>query len=1383
MSRRHRMPESRTRNTVLKILRNGATPTASPMSHDVRLTPDTDPALPPDRGHDIPFYGHRARLHALGQWMADTTQAVSVQIVTGGPGMGKTRLGMELAARAREQGWMAGFLSPACAHLFNDNPFTTVWHQPTLVIIDNAASLTTPIRAWLRELGHQPHAVHPFRIVLLERAGLDTLWVNDIFGPDDAQTATLPAMLSPAQWPDLAPLTDMDAQYAVFSAAYRATAGKAPPADTARMLRHRLDSLAREGSTLFLTALGTVAAREGLLVARTLDVPSLLSRVVNEEIRRIRAIWHDGHVPETVWPRALHLLGISLLCGGLPPDVLRQVAEHDIADEPPTSLSAVTVADACLHALRLVQPGHDGCMLAPLPDLVAGALGLHLLAPDGTTALDRLWACPQVRLPLVAGISRACHGLWDRTDYPQPIAWLDRLLHLCGQERDTLRLLACLLPRHGALAGTTALDAVDRLATSLRDGGEETAALGRVLTALFHRHADLWHAGAARRAAQDVLSVHNRLATRDPTTFRPALAAALHDIAAYENGLDNPAVALPMARQALAADTALANDDPGTFRPGRAAGLFQVARCQHALGQSAAAMRTVRRAIVILTILADDSPVTFQPGLAAALVLLSSCQASMQQHDDARETALDAVILYTTLAHGHPDAFRPVLADSLHQLALRQLDLSQHAAALKSIEEAFSLQTAITEQRHDAGMPETVDSLITLSRCQNAMDRGKEAYHALREAVRLCRALAEEGPEVFRPALARTLVTFSTDMSPINPVLSAENMQAAQEAADLYTALAHNDAQRFTRPLAHSLMALSHHQKRHDRIEDAIRSATAAVRLYMDLARRDPDAVHAALSDAFSDLADLLAGTSHMHDLTVMLGQMLDLQRDIVARNPDNMRQRAQLGTILIWRAGLEMELGRHELSLAPWREGLRIRTELAALDPETFAGDVRKALETLSYVARRDGQPAAQCMVLYREVIDCLEPLAHRHPATFTPPLISTLETMAHQLVETGQPEAALQVIQHAISIHHGRLDQQIIDDSARHAALARSMDILAHIYRALGRYDDMRRIVEAMLAIHEQLVEKGEPHSGWELARKHSMLAVCQMQLGQADSALASTDRAVALLRALIENAPPDLLPGMEAHEPALAANLTRAAALHETLSQHKAALQAAEDAMAVFHRIAGHDPDDVEPSALAQCLQALPRLRQLVTGRDDFLTCMHDAVALYRGLDAARPERFRPDLARFLVLLCTYQWQGQLADALQSAQDAASIYAGLYDADPARYRAGYADSLYKVFLCHNGLEQLDPALAALKQTLSLYRTLATDHPQEFRPRLAQCLLDLAQYLMTYKEYDGALHTVHEATSLLTDLAQTDRATFQPILKKVRAMHTRIVRKRSSR
>ncbi|MDT8871687.1 hypothetical protein RAA17_12715 [Komagataeibacter rhaeticus] len=163
--------------------------------------------MPAGNAHAIPFQEREEHLAAAMQWLEGEGPAPSVRIITGRAGQGKTRLGMEIAARARKRGWLAGFLPAGGPDLFPATEFRTVWHQPTLVIIDNAATRTTQVRTWLTAVLRQKPGAHPLRFLLLERTGLDDLWLDSIFGATEAGSPCLPPPCRPragrclARWP------------------------------------------------------------------------------------------------------------------------------------------------------------------------------------------------------------------------------------------------------------------------------------------------------------------------------------------------------------------------------------------------------------------------------------------------------------------------------------------------------------------------------------------------------------------------------------------------------------------------------------------------------------------------------------------------------------------------------------------------------------------------------------------------------------------------------------------------------------------------------------------------------------------------------------------------------------------------------------------------------------------------------------------------------------------------------------------------------------------------------------------------------------------------------------------------------------------------------
>lgn len=95
-------------------------------------------------------------------------------------------------------------------------------------------------------------------------------------------------------------------------------------------------------------------------------------------------------------------------------------------------------------------------------------------------------------------------------------------------------------------------------------------------------------------------------------------------------------------------------------------------------------------------------------------------------------------------------------------------------------------------------------------------------------------------------------------------------------------------------------------------------------------------------------------------------------------------------------------ELGDRQGALAPAREAVEIRRELAARAPDAFRPDLAASLNNLairlSELGDRQGalKPAREAVAIYRE-------LAARHPDAFRPALASSLNNLATFLSALG--------------------------------------------------------------------------------------------------------------------------------------------------------------------------------------------------------------------------------------------------------------------------------------------------------------------------------------------------------------------------------------------
>jgi hypothetical protein len=214
----------------------------------------------------IDLIGRGQELADLEAWLGKD-KPTSVRVLTGGAGVGKTRLALELMERAGAQGWQAGFV--------RRNELTRIGHgeapmapgKPVLAVVDYAAAHAQVLNAWLEELADPPPgAAQPkFRLLLLERqAEPGSGWWETAFGLGGSGARAIRRLLDPPEPVSLRPLGDAGDRRAVFQAMFsRKDSTVAAPDDPTFERRLGDAGLRSGGDPLFLMMAALKAAEVG----------------------------------------------------------------------------------------------------------------------------------------------------------------------------------------------------------------------------------------------------------------------------------------------------------------------------------------------------------------------------------------------------------------------------------------------------------------------------------------------------------------------------------------------------------------------------------------------------------------------------------------------------------------------------------------------------------------------------------------------------------------------------------------------------------------------------------------------------------------------------------------------------------------------------------------------------------------------------------------------------------------------------------------------------------------------------------------------------------------------------------------------------------------
>ena len=356
---------------------------------------------------------------------------------------------------------------------------------------------------------------------------------------------------------------------------------------------------------------------------------------------------------------------------------------------------------------------------------------------------------------------------------------------------------------HPALAGA-ALAATRRLATSAEWAPDWQAYWANNLSI---RLSDVGERNEALVAAREAVELYRALAEDSPAAYTPNLAASLNNLVIRLSAVGEHNEALVAVREAVRLRRALAEASPQAYTPDLAMSLNNLASCLSEVGEHNEAVVAAREAVELRRALAEASPAVYTPDLAMSLHTLASCLSAVGERNEALVAAREAVELYRGLAKASPAVYTPDLAMSLNNLANRLSAVGERNGALVAVREAVRLRRALAKASPAVYTPDLAMSLNNLATFLSAVGEHNEALVAAREAVELRRALAKASPQAYTPDLAGSLNNLANRLSGVGE--RGEALGAAREAVELYRGLAKASPQAYTPRLAGSLNNLA----------------------------------------------------------------------------------------------------------------------------------------------------------------------------------------------------------------------------------------------------------------------------------------------------------------------------------------------------------------------------------------------------------------------------------------------------------------------------------------------------------------------------------------------------------------------------------------------
>ena len=645
----------------------------------------------------IELVGREVELDSLRRWL-ESGPPISVRVLTGESGLGKTRLALELAEEAAASGWRAGFLTRQELTRFvgQTNLAAWGWNAPVLAIVDYASASASDLNTWfLRLVDHRiwgatrTGPAQRLRVLLLERhATIGVGWWAETFRSGD--TASPERMLNPRQPVALSRIGEPKQRREILKQTLARLGSDLPlPADVE--FERRLAKLTWGGVPLLLMVAAVTADRDGFGAALALSSDELALNIADKELLRIRNVATGKRVDRVLARLVDHLVAVATLRQGLTGDAAREVIETEAAK---SGYALPYGPEPLRKALATALPAANGGVAAVEPDMIGEALLLKAWKHGCVlSAIRRAHRADPTAV--METVIRTCqdyviHG------HREPLGWLE----LVFEERErvggkALIELANAMPestvelRELALKiSQSATELIGRLARENSDDVHIRTAYSQSLDTLSNRLSEVGRREEALAAAREAADLYRELAAERPDAFRPNLAMSLNNLSGRLSGVGRREEALAAAREAADLYRELAAERPDAFRPNLAMSLNNLSGRLSGVGRREEALAAAREAADLYRELAAERPDAFRPNLAMSLNNLSGRLSGVGRREEALAAAREAADLYRELAAERPDAFRPNLAMSLNNLSNRLSEVGRREDALDMIENA-----------------------------------------------------------------------------------------------------------------------------------------------------------------------------------------------------------------------------------------------------------------------------------------------------------------------------------------------------------------------------------------------------------------------------------------------------------------------------------------------------------------------------------------------------------------------------------------------------------------------------------------------------------------------------------------------------------------------
>jgi tetratricopeptide (TPR) repeat protein len=462
--------------------------------------------------------------------------------------------------------------------------------------------------------------------------------------------------------------------------------------------------------------------------------------------------------------------------------------------------------------------------------------------------------------------------------------------------------------------------------------------------------------------------------------------------------------ALTATEKAVQIRERLAADNPAAYEPDLALSLNNLGKALSDLGDPAQGAAATKRAVDVYRRLARTDQAAYEPGLALALHNLAADLSALGRADDALAAIEQATEIRQRLAAANPAAFEPDLALTVNNLGVILQELGRREQALIASKHAVEIWWRIAADNPTGYAPDLARALVNLGADLSDAGHTEDAVAVTRQGVDIYRRLTRANQAAHEPGLAGALNNLASQLSVLRRPDDA--LAAAEEAVQIRRRLAADKPAAYESALAWALDKRSVMLAGVERIQDALAAAEEAVQIRERLATDNPAANGPALAESLNNLGKILSDSGHRKQAVAVIERSVDTYRRLAADNPAAhepglARTLSNLGVI-----GLSQ--WKPQRALAATSESVSIYRRLAVARQGAHGPDLARALWSFALVRAEARKELPAALVAVREAIQILEPLAEDRPTTFVELLLAAYAIAADVLDGLGDSSTA---------------------------------------------------------------------------------------------------------------------------------------------------------------------------------------------------------------------------------------------------------------------------------------------------------------------------------------------------------------------------------------